>query len=209
MSDNSGVSILAARHNRLRIALHASLALTIATFLFEVAELAGIYTVSADPEVDLTMLDWLYLLIAAALVVVAITTIVLWCMWIHRAARNINESQTTAFSFSPAWAVGWYFIPFANLITPFGVMREIWNASVGDMDHLDMPQPLVTLWWLSWISSSILSNISLRISLNSETAVGLYWSTALGAVSSILSFIAIPAAIKMLDAITSGQQQRY
>jgi hypothetical protein len=209
MSDALGSTILAVRHNRLRTALIVSLGLTIITFLFEVAELASSYSLNTDPEVDLTILDWLNLLIAVALIVVAITTIVLWCMWVHRAARNISESQATAFSFSPAWSVGWYFIPFANLITPFGVMREIWNASVGDMAHLDTPQPLVTLWWLSWISSSILSNISLRISLNAETAEGLYWSTAVGAVSSILSFIAIPAAIKMLDAITRGQQQRY
>jgi Domain of unknown function (DUF4328) len=209
MSDILGVAVLVARHNRLRIALIISLGLAVATFLFEVAELAGIFTVSADPEVEFTTFDWIYLSVATAFLVVSITTIILWCMWVHRAARNIVESGLTAFSFTPAWAVGWYFIPIATWFKPFQAMREIWNGSVGDMGDLTLPQPLLTKWWASWLVSSILSNISFRITMQAETAEALYAATAIGAAASVASFVAIPAAIKMLAAITEGQKFRF
>jgi Domain of unknown function (DUF4328) len=209
MVDSSSTPILNARHRRLHVALVASLVLAIIMFAFEIAELAGAFTVSSDPDVELTAIEGLYALVAIALTIVAVTTIILWCMWLHRAARNIVDSELTAFGFTPAWAVGWHFIPFANLFKPFEVMREIWNASVGHMDALDQPEPLVTRWWATWLSSSILGNISLRLSLNAETADAIYWATAIGAVSSILSLIAIPTAMKMLTSITEGQQQRF
>jgi hypothetical protein len=209
MADTSGLEVLAARHNRLQVALKISLFFAIATFVFEIAELAGVYSPYSDPNADLSMLDWIYSALGAAFFLVSITTIVFWCMWTHRAARNVIESELTAFSFTPAWAVGWYFIPIATLFKPFQAMREIWNASVGDFDYLDRPDPLLTLWWTSWLISSILSNISLRITMNAETAETLYLATAIGAVASVASFVAIPAAIKMLAAITDGQKRRF
>ena len=209
MSDIHGVSILEARHNRLRIALRANLGLAIATFLFEAAELAGIFTVNADPEVDFTMFDWIYAFVAIAFLIVSIATIVLWCMWTHRAARNIVDSDLTAFSFTPGWAIGWYFIPIATWFKPFQAMREIWNASVGEMGELSLPEPLLTKWWATWLISSILSNISLRITMQAETAETLYLATAIGAVASLASFIAIPIAIKMVALVTEGQKLRF
>jgi hypothetical protein len=209
MTNESGISILATRHGRLHIALQVSLVLAVATFLFEIAELVGIFSPNGDPEAAISVIDGLYLLVAFAMVAVAIITIILWCMWLHRAARNIVESDLTQFAFTPGWAVGWHFIPIANLFKPFEVMREIWNASVGEMHALDLSAPLVTRWWAAWLVTSIIGNISLRISLQAETAEGLYWGTALGAISSIANLIAIPVAMKMLAAITEGQRSRF
>jgi hypothetical protein len=209
MSEESGVAVLSARHARLRLALQVSLVLAALNLLYEVAELLGLYTLNADPESDLTLLDSVYLLLATATLVVAIATIILWCFWLHRAARNIVDSDATHFGFTPGWAVGWHFIPIANLFKPFEVMREIWNASVGEMNILNHPEPLVTRWWIAWIISSIAGNISFRIAMQAETAEGLYWSTVTGAVSSVASLIAIPAALTMLAAITEGQRQRF
>lgn len=208
MSDVSGLGVLAARFSRLQIALWASLTLVALTFLFEIAELAGLFTMSSDPEVELNLLDWFYALVGLLTLIVAIITIIFWCMWLHRAAKNIVEADVADFEYSPAWAVGWHFIPFANLFKPFEVMRKIWNASAGDASVLDFQAPIVNRWWAAWIISSIASNISLRIALQAESPDTLYLGTAIGAVSSVASFVAIPIALKMLEAITHGQVQR-
>ena len=40
-----------------------------------------------------------------------VTSAVLILMWIHRAAFNIRRLGATGLAFSPAWCVGWHFIP--------------------------------------------------------------------------------------------------
>lgn len=205
MSNMSDLNVLTARFRRLRIALLASLFLAIISFFFEVAELAGHFSLNTNPEVDLSLVESLYLILGFLLVVVGITTTVLWCMWLHRAAKNIVEAEIADFEYSPAWAVGWHFVPIANLFKPFEIMRKIWNASKGEVSGLDASAPIVNRWWTAWILYSIVGNISGRIALQAENPDTLYFGTALGAFASIASFVAIPTALKMLEAITQGQ----
>jgi hypothetical protein len=179
------------------------------TLLFEVAELLGLFAINPDPYAEVTGLEILYVVTAFALVIVAIVNIVLWCMWLHRAARNVNEAGFERFEFTPGWAVGWHFIPFANLVQPFKVMRQIWNASAADANDLDSSAPNVNLWWGTWLASGILGNASTRIALQAESPDTLYFGVVLAAVSSVAALIAIPTAMKMLRDIVDGQAARF
>ena len=40
--------------------------------------------------------------------------ITLYCIWIHGSAVNARRLGAGGLDVSPGWAVGWYFIPFAN-----------------------------------------------------------------------------------------------
>ena len=46
-------------------------------------------------------------------------------MWVHRAYRNLPALGARDMAYSPGWAVGWWFIPFLNLVRPYQVVREI------------------------------------------------------------------------------------
>lgn len=209
MSEESGISILKRRHSRLHVAMAIMLVINCVTLLFEVAELLGLFAINPDPDADLTGLEILYVVTAFALVIVAIVNIVLWCMWLHRAARNVNEAGFERFEFTPGWAVGWHFIPFANLVQPFKVMRQIWNASAADANDLDSSAPNVNLWWGTWLASGILGNASTRIALQAESPDTLYFGVVLAAVSSVAALIAIPTAMNMLRDIVDGQATRF
>jgi hypothetical protein len=209
MSEESGISILKRRHSRLHIAMAIMLVINCVTLLFEVAELLGLFAINPNPEADLTGLEILYVVTAFALVIVAIVNIILWCMWLHRAARNVNEAGFERFEFTPGWAVGWHFIPFANLVQPFKVMRQIWNASAADANDLDSSAPNVNLWWGTWLASGILGNASTRIALQAESPDTLYFGVVLAAVSSVAALIAIPTAMNMLRDIVDGQAARF
>lgn len=209
MSEESGISILKRRHNRLHVAMAIMLVINCVTLLFEVAELLGLFAINPDPYADVTGLEILYVVTAFALVIVAIVNIILWCMWLHRAARNVNEAGFERFEFTPGWAVGWHFIPFANLVQPFKVMRQIWNASAADANDLDSSAPNVNLWWGTWLASGILGNASTRIALQAESPDTLYFGVVLAAVSSVAALIAIPTAMKMLRDIVDGQAARF
>ena len=79
-------------------------------------------------------------------------------MWIHRAHANLREASDRAYEFSPGWAVGWYFIPIANLFKPFQAMKELWFASHGIDGWRDATAPgLLRVWWLAFVASSISS----------------------------------------------------
>ncbi|MVZ97723.1 DUF4328 domain-containing protein [Sphingorhabdus sp. IMCC26285] len=209
MIDISGLDLLHTRFERLRLILWANLSVVAVSFLFEVAELLGLFTFNTDPDAEFGLFEALYFLVGVAMIIVAIATFVLWCMWLHRAAKNVVEADFSDFDYTPAWAVGWHFVPFANLFKPFEIMRKIWNASTGASTVLDAPAPIINRWWVAWLVAGLAGNISGRIALQAESAETLYLGTVLGAISSIATFVAIPTAMLMLQTITQGQSERF
>ncbi|WP_373474278.1 DUF4328 domain-containing protein [Sphingorhabdus lacus] len=209
MIDISGLDLLHTRYERLRLVLWASLSVVAVSFLFEVSELLGVFTFNTDPDAELGLFEALYFFVGVAMIIVAIATIVLWCMWLHRAAKNVIDADFSDFDSTPAWAVGWHFIPFANLFKPFEIMRKIWNASTGASTVLDSPAPIISRWWAAWLTAGFAGNISTRIALQAESADTLYLGTVLAAISSIATFVAIPTAMLMLQTITQGQSERF
>jgi len=72
-----------------------------------------------------------------ALLFVATGVVVL--MWVHRAHRVLVDRNIPDLEFTPAWAVGWFFIPVANLFRPYLAVKEIWDKS--DPQALQQPEP--------------------------------------------------------------------
>jgi hypothetical protein len=81
--------------------------------------------------------------------------------WIYRASVNAH-AITDEMTISPGWSVGWYFIPFANLVKPFHAMREIWQASHESDGSYEERVPILGWWWGLWIVTNILANVSWR-----------------------------------------------
>jgi len=68
-------------------------------------------------------------LIAGASLAVSVAIPVAFLMWIHRAYRNLPALGATRLDYTPAWAVGWFFVPFISMIRPYYVTAEIWRLS--------------------------------------------------------------------------------
>jgi hypothetical protein len=82
--------------------------------------------------------------------------------WIYRASLNAH-ALGSEMTISPGWAVGWYFVPFANLVKPFHAMREIWLASHESDGSFEERVPILGWWWGLWIVTNILSNAAWRL----------------------------------------------
>jgi hypothetical protein len=67
-------------------------------------------------------------------------------LWTRRCHRNLASLGASTSRWSPAWAVGAWFIPFASLVICYDVVREIWLGSGPD----DKSSPLVWLWPTYW-----------------------------------------------------------
>jgi hypothetical protein len=96
------------------------------------------------------------------LVVFAVTAIV-WCVWQHRAQRNAIELADGKLEFTPGWAVGWWFVPFANLVKPFQSVRELWKASHGGHNgRVVATWSVIGWWWGLWLGASVLGRFIVR-----------------------------------------------
>src|SRR5439155_22409396 len=85
---------------------------------------------------------------------VAIATIVAWCMWQHRSHANVRALGTADVKFTPRWAVGWWFIPIANVVQPFRAMSELWKASGSEPGAGDWKgKPGAVLLGICWAAS--------------------------------------------------------
>lgn len=59
---------------------------------------------------------------------------------------------------SPGWSVGWFFVPFANLVKPYEGVKETWRAShqTGGL-YEEAESELLPWWWGLWLLTNILS----------------------------------------------------
>lgn len=157
-------------------------------------------------ESELTANDFREGLISIGQLALLMITIVLFCMWTYRSAKNVRALGANHLSFSPGWAVGNYFIPIVSLWRPFLALLEIWKASLNPKDWDSQSAGwLPGVWWVSWIVSNIFSNVSARAVWKAETPSDYILATGVLFVDNSLSIIAAVLAILVVKKI-SGMQ---
>jgi len=123
--------------------------------------------------------------IALPMIAAMLVCFVVVGMWIYRASANAH-AISDEMTISPGWAVGWYFVPFMNLVRPYQGMREVWLASHYRGNWHGEPAPsLLGWWWGLWIVTNILSNVSFRLSMND----------AAGALTEMILILDVGAAV--------------
>jgi hypothetical protein len=102
--------------------------------------------------------------------VIYITVFIGWLVWQHRDHRLLRHAVGPT-RFTPGWAVGWWFVPFANLVRPYQVVREA--ASVGEGEPA-VDSRLIISWWACLIFPLAVGlAISLPITLRDIDAAGI------------------------------------
>lgn len=87
-------------------------------------------------------------------------------LWLYRANANARALGADDMMGSPGLAIGWFFVPFANLFMPYLTVRDLWRASARPRDWQAEAAPLlILLWWICWLAGSILGTIAFRIEL--------------------------------------------
>lgn len=85
-------------------------------------------------------------------------------MWTYRAKSNAGATGARGLSYSPAMAVGSYFIPILNLGMPAQAMQELYKSSADprDWEAVDSLR-LIHVWWFFWISGNIAGVVAWRL----------------------------------------------
>lgn len=116
-----------------------------------------------DIEIGLLLLGLVTLLEIPLRLALVVTLLA----WMYRAYANLSALDATGLNHSPGWAIGWWFIPFANLVMPYQIMKEIFVESTSEFDPkndfftpTDWNPLEVLFWWLAFIISQVLYRIS-------------------------------------------------
>ena len=128
--------------------------------IYAVVDLATMviaWFIPSDP-VEGSASDFLFLVDSIVLIVCTI----LVGRWIYRTNANAH-SFSEDMSITPGWAIGWFFVPLANLVKPYEGVKETWDIShelAGRREEIG--SPLLGWWWGLWIATNIGSAISAR-----------------------------------------------
>lgn len=77
--------------------------------------------------------------------------------WIVVAHRNLPALGLPYPDITPGWALGWFFIPFANLWKPYQAMRQLWKTSIDSQNGAERDDPLLLVtWWALWIVAGLI-----------------------------------------------------
>lgn len=117
----------------------------------------------------------------------SVVVTVLHAMWIYRAAWNSSVIRPLPGRISPGWAVGWYFIPVANLWMPFFAMQQAWNASLPP----SAPRALLAGWWAFWVLSNFAMYGIVALAFLSEVTPG----TAVTGFLALLDVLGVPISV--------------
>ncbi len=142
-------------------------------------------------------------------------TVITFLIWLYRSFNNLSALEATNLEFSPGWAVGWWFVPFANLIKPFQVIRELWNESDPEFDK-DLgflsssmgAHPIIGFWWAAFLISGLLfriSNAAVDVDGNIEEFLFPMFFLA----ASLVNGIAAALAILIVKKINERQEERF
>lgn len=145
-----------------------------------------------------------------------VLSIVLFLVWLFRIYKNLSALRSSSTEFTPGWAMGWWFIPFANLVKPFQVVRSAWSESDPDFDpqtgfltSIQAGAPaFMSLWWAFWILSNISANITSKV-YDLDKMETVLISGYFFILTGILSVVAAGLAIKVVMDITDRQDQRF
>lgn len=133
-------------------------------------------------------------------------TAVAWLLWQHRAQRNLHEAGLRDLRFTPGWAVGWWLIPFANLVMPYRTTTELVLRSAPTDAPPEVPAWLAA-WWGSWVGSSVLLAVGaiLQGSPVEDTYRSGSYAVAAGSAAAVVAGI---LARRVVRTVQMGQEAR-
>jgi hypothetical protein len=140
---------------------------------------------------------------------------IVWLIWQHRAQSNLRALGAAGVKYTPGWAVGWWFIPFANVVLPFLTVRELWRASDPESGSTEWlarrTTPLLGLWWAGWLVMQVLFQIGRGIDrdLNSIGDLrGEAWFFIAGNLSLVVTGVLAILVVRSIDTRQMRKRER-
>ncbi len=117
-------------------------------------------------------------------------------VWVFWATANLRVLRPGTLRIRPWWAVGWFFIPIANLWMSIWVMKQLSDPADGWIGR----------WWACQVVAILLGLFSNLAIAESETLSGLAWGLRLAIAAALLQGIALLFLIRIVSRVTRWQE---
>lgn len=189
----------------LKVMLWVQLGASVISMLSDAAQMSLLASGQFTPEA-VAANDTRQSVVAVFSLVVTFVTGIIFLKWIYRANLNCRGFGAVDMKYTPGWSIGYYFIPFLNLVRPYQVMKEIWKVS-SDPKRWQTRQanPILGWWWALWLINGFLGQITFRMSMHANTAESLQAATAVSILFSLFEIPLILVAMKVISRIVEKQ----
>lgn len=207
-----------------RVLLIATVALSIAGFMSNLLQVDLIERAVAGgvSQAEAAANDARQQLVGLLQLAVYIATAIAFLAWFYGAHRNLGALGGRELTYTPGWAIGWFFVPVLGLVRPLQVMREVWHGSDPDglerdgapdgpavRNKLGTPA-LVGWWWALFLISGMISQGLLQMGRLEDPTVGhLQMITLLQALADVIDIPAAVMALLLVGRITEWQGERH
>ena len=143
--------------------------------------------------------------------VVAITTGVLFIIWLHRAYSNVRTLGAENLRFRRGWAIWSWITPIWGLFRPKQLVNDVWRGSDADppRERSEWSRSPVPGWWGVWWAAFIVSNVvvqvAVRVALGGETLSEFMLATRLYVITDSIDVVG--AALGALVVWTTSERQ--
>ena len=153
----------------------------------------GVYFSQEMAVADAEANDKRQQIIAFSYLAVFIISGILILKWIYQSNQNARYLGAKDMAFTPAWSIGFYFIPIVSLWKPYQAMKEIWQASQNPNNwQIEKVGSILGVWWFFWIVNSMVGQAVFRMSRRAQEISEFMNVNMISQVSEILS---IPLAV--------------
>ncbi|MFJ1698003.1 DUF4328 domain-containing protein [Streptomyces sp. NPDC088252] len=162
-------------------------------------------------EAEATLADDLYAGAGALQLLMTLATAVVFIIWFRRVRLNAEVFDPGAQPMGPGWAVGAWFIPFANLVLPRRIAGGIWTASARtdpDGGRSTVPATVMNLWWGAWACSLIASRYTSQQYWKAEEPQEIIDAAGLLMATDALDLVAAVFAVLFVRKLTRMQGER-
>ena len=145
--------------------------------------------------------------ISSAAMVLLIVNAISFGIWIVRAHKNLRAFGIQRLSYTPGWALGWFFVPFLNFVRPFQAMKELWQAShAGAEWSKSGSTTLVNFWWCLWLFSGVYGTLITRLFTSQSSIDDLLMGTKASMAGFLITIPVYILALKLVRGIHNAQE---
>jgi hypothetical protein len=172
-------------------------------------------------EAQLGLAELFLALVALGYIAALIATATSFSLWFYRAVRfgrQLLPPDSPARGPAAGWAVGSFFVPFANLVIPLKAAVASWQAShaaeqyaLGRPSGVSPSTSLVTGWWGMWVLSNFVYGMATRMWVRPPAGqpVDRVQVTLIDMGGDVLSIIAAVLCWMMVRRLTAVQGRVY
>lgn len=150
-----------------------------------------------------------------------LVTAVLFITWLRRAYGS-DRVDPSALRFGAGWTIGAWFVPFLNLVRPYGLVRDLWKGLGARIAGSPGPW-VVGAWWGTFIAARFASSVVSALERSAgdeanptlEQAIAtlreirplLWWESGAVVLSSVAAVLCIVVVLRVTRAMRAGEGQ--